>query len=98
MGKRGPHTAHPGCRAGLHQCGPAAPAEKPLLAEVGTAFIYQGYLEDGAITPGDLFVTSDTPGYAMRAGDDPPQGSVISRALSAFEAGSGYIYMIVTLQ
>jgi hypothetical protein len=54
--------------------------------------------ENGAITPGDLLVASDTPGHAMRAGENPPQGTVIGKALSPLEEGTGYIQMIVTLQ
>ena len=54
--------------------------------------------ENGAITPGDLLVASNTPGHAMRAGENPPQGTVIGKALSPLEAGTGYIKMIVTLQ
>jgi hypothetical protein len=54
--------------------------------------------ENGAITPGDLLVASDTPGHAMRAGENPPQSTVIGKALSPLEEGTGYIQMIVTLQ
>jgi hypothetical protein len=54
--------------------------------------------ENGAIMPGDLLVASGTPGHAMRAGENPPQSTVIGKALSPLEEGTGYIQMIVTLQ
>jgi len=54
--------------------------------------------ENGAIRPGDLLVTSSTPGHAMRAGDDPPQGTVVGKALEGLESGSGVIQVLVTLQ
>ena len=54
--------------------------------------------ENGPIQPGDMLVSSDTPGHAMRAGENPPQGTVIGKALSPLEEGTDYIQMIVTLQ
>ena len=29
-------------------------------------------IQNGTITPGDMLVTSSTPGYAMKAGNNPP--------------------------
>jgi len=54
--------------------------------------------ENGSIQPGDMLVASDTPGHAMRAGEDSPQGTVIGKALEALDDGTGIILMIVTLQ
>jgi hypothetical protein len=54
--------------------------------------------ENGAIQPGDLLVASSTPGHAMKASEDPPQGSVIGKALEPLTEGTGFIRMIVTLQ
>lgn len=52
--------------------------------------------ENGAIRPGDLLVTSSTPGHAMR--DDNPQvGTVIGKALEPFSSGTGIIKVLVTL-
>jgi len=51
----------------------------------------------GAIRPGDLLVSSTTPGYAMRA-DSPAPGTVIGKALEALDAGKGTIAVMVTLQ
>lgn len=54
--------------------------------------------ENGPIAPGDLLVASSMPGHAMRAGADPPQGSVIGKALEGLAAGTGTIKMLATLQ
>ena len=52
------------------------------------------------IRPGDLLVASSTPGHAMRAEPNPPQGTVIGKALEKLDAsrGTGFIKMLVTLQ
>lgn len=54
--------------------------------------------ENGAIQRGDLLVTSSIPGHAMRAGDNPPQGTVLGKALGELKSGTGVIYILVTLQ
>lgn len=54
--------------------------------------------ENGAIRRGDLLVTSSMPGHAMRAGDNPPQGAVLGKALGELKAGVGVIYVLVALQ
>ncbi len=54
--------------------------------------------ENGAIQRGDLLVTSSTPGHAMRAGENPPQGTVLGKALQPLEEGTGVILILVTLQ
>jgi len=53
--------------------------------------------ENGPISPGDLLVTSATPGHAMRA-DQAPQGTVLGKALEALASGTGVILVLVTLQ
>ena len=54
--------------------------------------------ENGAIMPGDMLTTSSTAGYAMRAGDAAPNGTVIGKALKKMEAESGIVDMFVILQ
>jgi len=54
--------------------------------------------ENGSIMPGDMLVASNIPGHAMFAGDNPPQGTVIGKALQGFEKGEGVIMMMVMLQ
>ncbi len=53
--------------------------------------------KNGPIRPGDLLVTSSTPGHAMRA-DDPKTGTVIGKALGSLDRGLGVIRVLVTLQ
>jgi len=55
--------------------------------------------ENGPISPGDLLVSSSTPGYAMK-GTDPAQltGAVVGKALDSLPSGNGTISILVTLQ
>jgi hypothetical protein len=57
--------------------------------------------ENGAIMPGDLLVSSSTPGHAMRAGrKNPPAGTVIGKALTKLgeDEEVGVIDIIVMLR
>jgi hypothetical protein len=53
--------------------------------------------ENGAVSPGDLLVTSDTPGHAMRDGTPAP-GTILGKALERLDAGVGVIDVLVGLQ
>jgi hypothetical protein len=53
----------------------------------------------GAINPGDLLTTSDTPGYAMKAADrSRAPGAVLGKAMSSLAEGKGMVLVLVTLQ
>jgi len=53
----------------------------------------------GAIAPGDLLTTSDVPGHAMRASDpERAFGTVLGKAMSALEEGTGLVLVLVNLQ
>lgn len=52
----------------------------------------------GPIRPGDLLVSSPTPGHAMRAGESPRLGTIIGKALGGLAEGQGAIPVVVTLQ
>jgi hypothetical protein len=53
--------------------------------------------ENGTVRPGDLLVTSSTPGHAMR--DEKPEvGTVVGKALGTLASGTGVIEVLVTLQ
>jgi hypothetical protein len=55
--------------------------------------------ENGAIKPGDLLVTSSTPGYAMKGTDRSRLvGAIIGKAMGRLDTGSGVIEVGVTLQ
>jgi hypothetical protein len=70
---------------------------KVPLAVVGVVPV-KASAENGAIRPGDLLVASATPGYAMKAGSNPPVGTIIGKALASLSDGKGVIQMLVTLQ
>ena len=50
----------------------------------------------GTILPGDLLVSSPTPGHAMRA-VDPQPGTIIGKALGSLEEGLGTVPVLITL-
>jgi hypothetical protein len=80
--------------------GQAAEGEIPgaiPLAVVGVVPVKVS-AENGPIRPGDLLVASSTPGHAMKAGSNPPQGTVIGKALEGLDEGTGVIKMLATLQ
>jgi len=53
----------------------------------------------GAIHPGDLLTTSDTPGHAMKAGDRArAPGAVLGKAMTGLSTGQGMVLVLVTLQ
>ena len=53
----------------------------------------------GAVHPGDLLVSSPTPGYAMRATDVSRRaGAVLGKAMTSLEAGQGLVLLLVSLQ
>jgi len=54
--------------------------------------------ENGTVHAGDLLVTSSTAGHAMRAGDNPPNGSVLGKALETQTGTTGVITMLVMAQ
>jgi hypothetical protein len=80
--------------------GQAAEGEIPgaiPLAVVGVVPVKVS-AENGPIRPGDLLVASSTPGHAMKAGPNPPQGTVIGKALEGLDEGTGVMKMLATLQ
>ena len=53
----------------------------------------------GAVHPGDLLVSSPTPGYAMLARDFARRnGAVLGKAMTSLEAGRGMVLVLVSLQ
>jgi hypothetical protein len=53
----------------------------------------------GAIKPGDLLTTSDTPGHAMKVTNHAKaQGAILGKAMTSLEKGKGYVLVLVTLQ
>jgi hypothetical protein len=55
--------------------------------------------ENGSIKPGDLLVTSSTPGFAMKGTNKKRMlGAVVGKALEPLPSGKGTILVLVTLQ
>jgi hypothetical protein len=54
--------------------------------------------QNGLVRPGDLLVSSDRPGYAMKAPADPLPGSVIGKALQAQKKPQDLIDIVVMLR
>lgn len=53
----------------------------------------------GAIQPGDLLTTSDTPGHTMKVADhEQAQGAVLGKAMSGLAEGRGFVLVLISLQ
>lgn len=72
--------------------------DAPAIALSGRVYV-QCDASQGAIEPGDMLTTSDTPGYAMKACDaDRLTGAVIGKAMERLESGRGLVLVLVNLQ
>jgi hypothetical protein len=90
------HGPHENGAAGASD-GAAYPGDYLTIVTLGafmTIKVDAGY---GPVQPGDLLVSSPTPGHAMRA-DNPQAGTIIGKALSALDEGTGTVAVMVTLQ
>jgi hypothetical protein len=69
---------------------------KALLALTGTVPV-KVTDEGGPIQPGDLLVSSSTPGYAMRwSGSDPCPCALVGKALESMTDERGVISVLLT--
>jgi len=85
-------SSQPGMTLG--QTTPAA--NKALLALIGIVPV-KVTNEGGPIQPGDLLVSSSTPGYAMRwSGPDPCPCVLVGKALQPFTGSRGLILVLLT--
>jgi hypothetical protein len=76
-----------------------APGEYLSVVTLGAFKAIKVDASYGSIRPGDLLVSSPTPGYAMKASDRIRAiGAVIGKALGSLESGTGVIPVLVTLQ
>ncbi len=81
----------------MGQKGTMGYGEHPV-ALTGRVYCYvdAGY---GAIEPGDLLTTSNTPGHAMKVQDhDAAQGAIIGKAMTGLKEGKGLVFVLVSLQ
>jgi len=82
----------------LRQTGTVADGTLPI-ASVGRVWCWCDADAGGAITPGDLLTTSDTPGHAMRVRDhDKARGAILGKAMSPLKTGKGLVLVLVTLE
>ena len=69
-----------------------------MVALTGRVYV-KATAVNGAIEPGDMVTTSDTPGHAMKATDaQRRQGAVLGKAMSGLKGGRGMVLVLVTLQ
>jgi hypothetical protein len=93
----GIYSTKPGVLASSHEMGEAAANEIPLSI-VGIVPCKVS-AENGPIEPGDLLVSSSTPGHAMKGTDRARMlGAVVGKALEPLSGGKGVIQVLVTLQ
>jgi len=82
----------------LRQAGTPADGTHPV-ALTGRVYCWVDADAGGAVQPGDLLTTSDTPGHAMRAGDRRRAGgAVLGKAMTSLERGRGLVLVLVNLQ
>jgi hypothetical protein len=94
----GIYSTQPGVVASTHGVDEALPNNEVPLAVVGIVPC-KVTAENGPIAPGDLLVTSSTPGHAMKGTDRSRMlGAVVGKALEPLQKGSGVIQVLVTLQ
>jgi hypothetical protein len=80
----------------LHQEGVVEGGQNVALS--GRVYV-QADATSGAIKPGDLLTTSDTPGHAMKVTEhSKAQGAILGKAMSGLKAGKGMVLVLVTLQ
>jgi hypothetical protein len=94
----GIYSTQPGVVASQHHVDEALPKNEVPLAVVGIVPC-KVTAENGPIVPGDLLVTSSTPGHAMKGTDRSRMlGAVVGKALEPMQKGTGVIQVLVTLQ
>ncbi len=85
----------PGLRMG--QRGSIADGAHPVALS-GRVFCFVD-AERGAIEPGDLITTSDTPGHGMKVDDHARgHGAIIGKAMTPLASGRGLVLVLVSLQ
>jgi hypothetical protein len=81
----------------MGQVGTAADGRYPV-ALTGRVYVWVD-ASYGAVQPGDLLTTSNTPGHAMVVTDhDQAQGAILGKAMTSLPEGRGLVLVLVTLQ
>jgi hypothetical protein len=82
----------------LRQQGSIADGTHPV-ALTGRVYCLVDADAGGAIQPGDLLTTSNTPGHAMKVTDHTrASGAIIGKAMTSLESGRGVVLVLVSLQ
>jgi hypothetical protein len=77
--------------------GIATAAASSANVDVVIAGVYQANADATALVPGDLLVSSSTAGKVTKAGSTVSSGTVLGRALSTKGAGTGTVWVTLTL-
>jgi len=81
----------------MSQSGSIADGKQPV-ALTGRVYV-KADASFGAILPGDLLTTSDTPGHAMKVTDHArARGAILGKAMSSLKEGQGMVLVLVSLQ
>lgn len=81
----------------MGQTGSAADGRFPV-ALTGRVYVWVD-ASYGAVQPGDLLTTSNTPGHAMVVRDhDQARGAILGKAMTALPEGRGLVLVLVALQ
>jgi hypothetical protein len=89
-----------GVRTGMlmGQAGTKADGKHPV-ALTGRVYCWVDADASGAVEPGDLLTTSDTPGHGMKAKNPAhASGAIIGKAMTPLAAGKGLVLVLVSLQ
>jgi hypothetical protein len=90
-------STNPGVTLGARDASNFVLDARPQLA-LGGRVPVKVSLENGLIRPGDLLVTSSTPGHAMRAPANPLPGTVLGKSLGILNSKIGIIEMLIMLR
>ncbi len=81
----------------MGQRGSIADGDTPI-ALTGRAYVY-ATTENGPIEAGDFLTSSSTPGYAMKVKRyGKAKGSIVGKAMTSLEEGSGFVLVLINLQ
>jgi hypothetical protein len=81
----------------MQQEGSVADGEVPVALS-GRVYVWADAAY-GAIQPGDLLTTSDTPGHAMKVVEhERAQGAILGKAMSSLAEGRGFVLVLISLQ
>jgi hypothetical protein len=95
----GIYSTKPGVLATTHSMDESEALAKEIPLAIVGIVPCKVSAENGPIAPGDLLVTSSTPGYAMKGKNRIRMlGAVVGKALEPLREGKGVIQVLVTLQ